>query len=210
MAMMISVPEARRIDDGIWKVKLSPAEARILGTSASTYGPVSVVLLSESPSYNNTNKSLSFNPGAVHLLNLGTSDQTIIVHSDGAPRAGLGNKIKSNNLSFGDTRFISELPAELRELGDSLLHEIRKHFPGELRFYPRSRKYVETPDNFWTVRTQTRDRSFRITIRGKPDVFRKPKSIILKPDMTGYSSLKLSSSSQISELLEILKQVARK
>ncbi len=210
MVMMVAVPGARRLDEGVWKARLSPAEARILGAGISTYGPVSIALLKEAPRFNETDKSLSFNPSAVHLLNLSTSDQVIIIHSSGLSSAATSAKAKRDNLSSGDARFLSELPTELREFGTSLLREARKYFPGELKFYPRSGKDVETPDNFWTVRIQTRDRTFRITVRGKPDTFSKSKSINLKPDMTGYSSFKISSTSQIPELLEVLHQAGKR
>lgn len=77
-------------------------------------------------------------------------------------------------------------------------------------FYPRSGKYVETPDNFWTVRVQPRDRSFRFTVRGTPESFNARGVLKLKPDMTGYSSFKLKDETQIGELVDILKQTRRK
>ena len=87
---------------------------------------------------------------------------------------------------------------------------MRSQFSGELKFFEKSEEFVETPDNFWTVRIRPRDCSFRITVRGKPESFEKPRSVSLKPDMTGYSSFKLSTPGQIDDFIRILAQVPKK
>ena len=212
MNMSVSVANVRCLDDGVWKARLSPAEARILGSSSNSYGSVSIVLVTDKPSFDETNSRLSFNPTSAQVLNLGSSDQAIIISeqcSEGN-RKGLLNRGKTSGPPAGDARFLGELSPELKELGTAVLKKIREHFPGELKYYPKSGKYVETPDNFWTVRIQARDKSLRFTVRGRPDSFHKPKTLQLKPDMTGYSSFKIFEADQIGELIDVLQQVPKK
>ncbi len=213
MALSVSVPGVQRLDERVWKARLSPAEARILGSGSNTYGSISIILLTEKPLFDESRSSLSFNPSSVHILNLGTTNQALfITGSEEQEHTAIHNPhgVVEGKTAAGDAKFLDDLPSHLNAFGSALLSEIRTHFPGELKYYPRSGKFVETPDNFWTVRIQTRDRSFRITVRGRPDTFQKSRTLGLKPDMTGYSSFKVSSASQIPEVLEILKQIPRK
>jgi len=211
MGLMVQIHEARQLDDDVWKARLSPSELRFLDPKAENAGPLSILLLTEDPSFDREARCLSFNPSTVKLLNAGTSDTAILVgskvnetHRVAAPKGTQGAT------GSGDAKFLQSLPPALRDLGTQLLREVRSHFPGDLAFYPASGKYVEAPDNFWTVRPQPRDGSFRITVRGRPVFFQSTRTLELKPDMTGYSSFKVARPGQIDELLRVLKQVRRK
>lgn len=211
MALMVQIHEARQLDDGIWKARLSPSEIRFLDPKADNAGPFSILLLTETPAFDRESRSLSFNPAGVKLLNAGTSDTAILIGTvAAASRAPTPSKVPQASTGSGDQRFVNSLPQNLKDFGTELLREVRTHFPGDLAFYPSSGKYVQAPDNFWTVRPQPRDGSFRITVRGKPESFTATRSLELKPDMTGYSSFKVERPSQIEELIRILKQVRRK
>lgn len=212
MAIMVSIRDVKSLEPGVWKARLAPTDLQFLGAVSSRVGPLSVLLLSEGASFDRNSRVLSFNPGAARLLNLGVGGEAIIVESPSSssyPAKG-ANAALSVRQHEGDTRFLSSLPSTLREFGTKLLHAVRRQFPGELRFFPKSGKFVESPDNFWTVRIQARDVSFRITVRGRPESFGKLRSISLKPDMTGYSSFKLSSPDQLDEFIQILKQTPKK
>jgi len=212
MGMIISVRDVQQLDVTVWKAQLSPQEIRFLGTKPFNYGNVSILLLAESPSFDKEKSILYFSPTNVHVLNLGSSPETIIVEANPTETICPENEFKAptGSLNKGDAHFMKELPTSLKQLGSAILHAVRADFPGELKLFPKSGKYVETPDNFWTIRPQGRDQSFRITVRGGPGNFDSPKSLVLRPDMTGYSSFKVSNSSQIGELVSILHQVRRK
>ncbi|NIT13533.1 MAG: hypothetical protein GWN14_25100 [candidate division Zixibacteria bacterium] len=123
------------------------------------------------------------------------------------------NKEKSNDINLnGDEQFIHDLPTELLEIGKKLLYEIRqfnKH--GILKFHEKSKKYVESPDNFWTVRIQKKDKSLRITVKGAPESFKAlPKDILkhIKPDMGTYSAFKMSTREEdldIDSAIQVIK-----
>jgi hypothetical protein len=212
MALSVSIRGVKSLDSGLWKARLAQAELQFLGSAGSRVGPLSVLLISDGASFDQATRTLSFNPGSAQLLNLGTSDEAIIVQS--APVSGLRPAPQAgypiSRATVGDSRFLANLPTKMREFGKALLEAVRAQYPGELKFFERSGKYVETPDNFWTVRIQARDESFRITVRGKPDSFIGIHSLTIKPDMTGYSSFKLSSPKQIEEFMSVLSQVPKK
>jgi hypothetical protein len=112
-------------------------------------------------------------------------------------------------LATGDKLFLSELPTNLRGLGETLLTEIRGIFPGELNFEPRSAKFDETPEIFWTIKILASEKALRLTVRGTPENFEHTSEIDLKLDKFGYSAFLITRAGQIPGALTLLKQ-ARK
>jgi hypothetical protein len=209
---MVQIHDARQLDEGIWKARLSPSELRFFDGKAENIGPFSILLLAESPTFDRESHSLSFNPSKVKLLNAGTSDTTILIAATlGKPQQTVESKATQQvSAGSGDQKFLQSLPPHLKDFGVELLRQVRAVFPGDLAFYARSGKYVETPDNFWTIRPQPRDGSFRITVRGKPESFSNIGSLNIKPDMGSYSAFKVERPSQLEDLIRVLKQVRRK
>lgn len=213
--MKVVIERARQIEVGIWQAPLKPIEVTSFGSVSSRLGLRSVIVIDGAVLFDDRNKTLAFEHAEARPLNVGESDDTLILvaaNSTGQPKAILPNSLPSANVaisSTGDQRFLGELPKVLRELGETFLKEVRKHFRGSLRYYDKSGKYVETPDNFWTVRIQPRDESLRITLRGRPESFRATK-LDLKADMTSYSAFKLASVSEISEAVSLIRQAAEK
>ena len=211
MGLMFQIHDAKQLDEGVWKVRLSPSEVRLLDAKPETTGPLSVLLLTGTPTFDRDSRCLSFNPVAAKLLAAGSTETAIVIGASATEQHRQSTaKGSSPAAGSGDSNFLLSLTPELKELGTQILREVRSQFSGDLRFFPKSGKFVETPDNFWTVRPQSRDGSFRITVRGRPESFEKSKSLNLKPDMTGYSSLKVSRRGQIEELIRLLKQVRKK
>ena len=111
----------------------------------------------------------------------------------------------------GDERFIaglSKLPPLQQNLGKELLKAIREVHSGKLKYFSKSKKYVESPDNFWVVKIQPRAKSLRIVVYGSPNRHRGKKSIELKDDMTGYSSFLLDNPVQLAESVSTILQAA--
>ncbi len=104
----------------------------------------------------------------------------------------------------GDRTFLGELTEETKELGEQFLSEARKLIPGELNRTP-SGKFVETPDNFWTVKIQPRDKSLRFTVRGKLKDFQMSRSFQLSNDRgIYYSTFKINRIEQVEEALGVI------
>jgi hypothetical protein len=112
-------------------------------------------------------------------------------------------------LATGDKLFLSELPADMRGLGETLLTEIRGIIPGELTFEPRSAKFDETPEIFWTIKILPSKKALRLTVRGTPETFEHTSGIELKLDKFGYSAFHITRVAQVPGAITLLKQ-ARK
>lgn len=213
MTLSLSVRNVNAIADGVWQATLTPEDLQIMAGQPTRMGSVSVLLLLDSPTFDRTTKTLSFAPTRARVLNLGGTDSAVIVESASSPE-DISRPIAlapvAERGGGRDAEFIAALPSSLSTFGKQLLGTVRAAYPGSLKYFPKSGKFVDTPDNFWTVRIQSRDESFRITLRGRPDEFSSTGSIQLIPDMTGYSSLKLKSPAQIADFMKVLQQVPKK
>ena len=207
MALSVSVPNAEILEEGVWKAKLGPSEIKLLGDALISQGGVSVVLVPRRPRYDVAKKTLEFELDGVTVLNAGDSQETLFV---AGKAENDGERWRTDRESVGDQHFLAALPENLRALGEEFLRRVRAEFRGDLRFFPRSGKYVESPDNFWTVRPQPRDRSFRITVRGRPEEFSETGSLIVRPDMGSYSSFKLRTRDEIEDAIKVLRQARRR
>lgn len=212
MGLVFQIHDVSQLDEGVWKARLTPSDIKYFDTGPVQAGGRTILLLSEAPLFNEKGRSLSFDPATARVLTAGGSGSAIVI-AELATR----ERVRTSNTSStapergtGDTAFLQSLPADLKELGKELLHEVRKEFSGDLRFFPKSGKFIEKPDNFWTIRPQPRDGSFRITVRGRPESFTKSQSLEVKPDMPGYSSFKISRQGQLVEVMELMRQVRRK
>lgn len=210
--MRISVQGANRVGDGAWRVKLSPQDTRVFGEAPHRHGAWTVLALDQEPEFDGDSRELSFDPSSARLLNLGGAEQALVLapladvavarqERKGEPRAATllpGAR--------GDRAFLAALTEATKGLGERFLSEVRKLIPGELN-RTDSGKFVETPDNFWTVRIQPRDKSLRFTVRGKLTDFRVPKSIQLSHDRgIYYSAFKIGRIEQVEDAIEILLQ----
>ena len=211
--MTVSVPIDRKLCENVSVVQLDPSEVRLLGSSDNAYGKFSVVLLMGSPGQRNGH--VEFEQRHAHVLNIGTSSQALVIFGaeTEASRQTTRPRPQDDSLSVsseGDQAFLNELPGELRAIGSALLRSVRRHYPGALRLFPKSGRYVESPDNFWTVKIQPRDGSLRITVRGIPEDFKVPAGIDLKPDQRVYSNFKIWRHDQVEAALSIIRQARKK
>lgn len=189
---------------GIWTAHLADPEVASLGKPERAQGTHSVVLLSEKPLFDPGRRSLTFPLDSARLVNRGSTREVVLIAT--TPNAVPPPAPSSN----GDQQFLDKLPADLHDLGLELLRRIRAEYPGELRFHPASEKFVESPDNFFTIRIQPRDKSLRITVRGLPDRFPPARTLVLRKDMTSYSAFKVSSIDQIDEAMQVLRSADRR
>jgi hypothetical protein len=113
----------------------------------------------------------------------------------------------------GDEDFYNDLerlPPPLREVGMLLLAGVRQAHPdGRLIYHAGSGRYVEWPDNFWTIKPQPRAESFAITVRGTFDSSRFT-SIQVKPDRGSYSRFVVNKKGQVEEALRIILAARRR
>jgi hypothetical protein len=238
LKLKMTIDGAKHVDTGIWRATLEPEEATTLGNCESRSGPFSVLFIESEVDFNQTSQTITFDPNSVTLLNIGNTDQIIILSGDhsGPPEVVDSDKPAesvlnhtteedtpispkddnqkeknaefelSQTLATGDKLFLSELPVEVRDLGETLLSEIRNIFPGELNYEPRSAKFDETPEIFWTIKILPQDNALRLTVRGTPEDFETASGIDIQLDKFGYSAFHVNSLSQITGAISILQQ----
>jgi hypothetical protein len=188
-------------DDRIWKAEVNPNDFKFLGTCQNSIGRISVILVMN-PIFIESQNRLEFEPSSAQILNIGNSTKTIII--------GMGPEAKTPT---GDDKFLEEIrktSPKLLLIGEKLLFEVRRNNPlGELKS-TESGKFVETPDNYWTVKIQPRNQSLRITVRGRPHEFDVEGDIDIKADRPGYSGFKINEENQLNSALLIMKRAKRK
>ena len=210
MAICWTFDGITKLDNGIWKGNIDENDLSFLGDSSNHFGELSVLIvrnpIEEQEKESGLKTRIKFEPRQSILINKGSSSEILIL------------EIKNNNQKHlqdllpvsGDEAFIKDLKSsspKLNKIGNVLLNEIRKFSKGNLRFHPKSKKYVERPDNFWVIRIQPRDDSLRLVVRGLPDKFADlANSLTIKKDMTSYSSFKVFDMSQVPEAVRIIRR----
>ena len=207
MAMNIVMSDVKQVASGIWKTSLQSHEVNLFGRSSNRYGNLSIIILRDSNvTFDEKVNILSFDPKYAILVNHGGGKEAIIIHNeDKTIMSVTGSAI----ILEGDDQFIDELTVELKDLGQRLLSEIRRNYNGSL-VKANSNRYIESPDNFWTVKIQHRDKSLSITVRGTPEIFDDLLILKVKSDRTGYSRFKISTDSQIKEAVSVILQSLEK
>ena len=105
---------------------------------------------------------------------------------------------------------IEGLQAQLREIGVLIYTGVRAASPrGKLRYYKKSKRFVESPDNFWTICFQPRCSDFVITVRGEPEEF-KTESIVVKRDRGTYSRFKVTRLEEVDEAVRLILSARRR
>ncbi|WP_344135278.1 hypothetical protein [Pedococcus bigeumensis] len=204
--------EATKSGESVWRGRLDSSELELLGKPTSTRGPVSVVLLHANPSM--LGGELIVETTAATLLNRGSSEVSIFVASPEPLVTALSSEAppapSTPGARGGDQEFLRQLPPVLREVGSQFLQEARRRWPGELRFSTPSGRFVETPDNFWTVKIQPRDASLRITLRGEASKFPPLPALDLKDDRNGYSTFKVRTMADVPTAISLLERSLRR
>jgi len=212
MSISITISDVKLLDVDLWKASLEPREVKSLTTGAKRTGDASVVLVNKIDSSNGD--KIQFTLGSIEVLIIGRTSTTYFICSNMEHRGKASAKksnFEPNEFANSDDAFRSALrnaPEEVRKLGESFIDEARKHFRGTLT-NTKSGKFVEKPDNYWTVKIQPRDKSLAITVRGEPDKFSVTDQIELKRDRPGYSRFKIRNTNQILSAISIIRQAER-
>jgi len=200
---------------GIWTAEIDPQRLIKLANPVRQGGRLSVVMVNH-PSYQESESSLQFDLDSAFLLNLGNTSVTIILDSGESDTALpeiepiLG--LQSN--PPGDRRYIKELdklPDTQRRVGIELLRQIRAKYVGELKL-KESGRFVESPDNFWTIKIQPHRNNLCIIVYGCAEEhmkFKKYKSFELKNDRSPFSIFRIHELHQIPEAVEVVLEAKR-
>lgn len=232
MSIRVTIDRVSRVAPGVWEGLIPPQDVQSLGSAGVSYGSTSVLLMLDSPRYSPNPGSLTFRMASIRVLNRGTSERAIFIDSASelipsdrptrtigpivdpyfdraAPRVdddqeGSHGSDRQPQPSVGDYEFLRNLPEELKEVGEALLLGVRAWHRGSLVYHPKSQKYVESPDNFWTVRIQPRNLDLRITVFGKPEDHTHS-ALVLKQDLASYSSLLLKGLDDVEDAIAVIR-----
>jgi hypothetical protein len=193
--------DVQQVEPAIHLTSLAMDDLELLGKPIHQQGAVSVVLLSDHPQP--INGQLTFEHTKVTLLNLGSSASTVVITTPAIPHA-------TAPLPHGDSQFRSELPPGLRDVGNLLLDQVRRRWAGELGLTQTPRKYVERPDNFWTVKIQPRVGTLALTVRGEPHELSPFSALVLKADQAGYSRFQIRSTDEVDDVIALMEHVPRR
>jgi hypothetical protein len=211
--MRVIIEEVSPGAEGVWTANVDPQRLIRLAKPIRQGGSLNVVLVAR-PSCDTGTHSLQFDLDSAILLNLGNTFETVLIDSREREviKPAPGSLPHTQKQPSGDRRFLEELsrlPDSLRKVGDELLAEVRKEYPGELVFHQKSGKFVESPDNFWVVRIQPRAKSLRIIVYGTPKEHGPQNLIALKDDMASYSNFVIDSQHQILEAVGVIGEAKR-
>jgi hypothetical protein len=206
----------------VWTASLTAAEVRRLGEPKSRTGQRSVVAIRDAH-FDAEAHLLSFSPEKATALNIGSTDETLIIDIGNVLPASLEDvpverhAERSHNveppepLGSGDAAFLAECRRHFRKeslvrMGTELLAEIRKHYPGKL-IEGQARKWVNYPGNFVALTIQNRDQSFAIHVKGRPEDFKAP-TLDIRPDRGTYCRFKLETERQYQDAAQVVLQSA--
>jgi hypothetical protein len=209
--VQLTIDDAEEIGPFLWSAEIAPSDIAMFGTAPSSAGARTVLLLIEPPVYTPSRRQLRFDPRAVRPLNIGASREAILIGSSPSQSsARVAGVSPAEPVNAGDRVFLAALPGSLSAIGKSLLAGIREHFHGQLRLSEESKRYVETPDNFWTVKIQPRDISLRITVRGRPQHLPSPADLKVSDDRPGYSTFKVAAVNEVPSAIKVILGAGRR
>jgi hypothetical protein len=213
--MKVTVDKVTLGTEGVWTVQIDPQRLLRLAKPHHQGGHTSILMISQ-PYFDEQNHSLQFDLDSAILLNLGNTNKAIFIDSAESEdmqefeQIQFVQQVDTKKLTAGDRQFFEELkklPEAQQKLGKQLLTLIRQELPGELKFHQKSGKFVESPDNFWVVRVQPRAKSLRIIVYGNPNkYYGLQNTIVLKPDMAGYSNFVIDKENQLSDAINIIRK----
>jgi len=213
MGLKVTIEEAVRIGDGVWKAALDPEETTAFGECKSKIGPFSILLLESEIHFDQKTKRITFDPKSTQLINIGSTNKIFLLSDSPSGQKAFvttapkpeRKPVKARRISEkksaekvvkyepsqvvppGDKLFLIELPPDIRSFGEVLLSSVRCHFKGELHYEPRTGKLI----------------------RGTPDTFKIPPAINLLRDKFGYSAFEISKKEQIEGAVSLIKQASK-
>jgi len=201
--MQIVFESAASSSPGIWLTHVPPHELRMLGAPSLSRGNTSILLV-QTPAFDEENERLTVLAEGLTLLNLGTTNRTLVVDAKLQDASALVAGPSSEAPGDREYRTLVDmhLKGEAREVAHEILTKIREASPGDLKRGERN-NFSNSPSNFWYVIVQPRTQCLSITVRGEPETFG-TSSLQLVTDRPGFTRFQLRSSVDLDEALRII------
>jgi len=211
--MIVRIDSVMVGSEKVWSTKVEPRKLVRFGSAVSQKGNISILLVSQ-PQYSGKDNTLEFCLESAILLNLGETENLVIIHDDAIINNAESEKKRSGMFPLGNgdevfLKTIESMPEKIKISGSTILKSVRKVSHGELIYKEKSGKFVETPDNFWVVRVQPRVKNLRYVVYGLPEMHKDYKNIKLKKDMTSYSSFIVNAYGQVDDAIDAIVSAKR-
>lgn len=210
----VNFDEAVRIGAGMWRASADPARLAGLGRFATAERGPTIIFLDEEPRGGNGSR-VEFVLDTARLVNLGTLAEAIVIRIpssqeiSGAGTEGDVNDAQPDGLVAGDMAFLNSVPTSLRQIGEKFLRTMRREFPGQLEYREASGRWIETPDAWWTIKSQPYRQNFYISVRRPPEDYDPPAALTMKRERASWSRFYLGTEKQIADVMTVLRQASR-
>jgi hypothetical protein len=203
MSIMLVIGDVHEVDRGIWTAQLAPSEVLRLNDAKPMRTLRRSIVAVSGVEFDGSSNRLFVDPSKASVLNVGTTDQAVII--DVGPEDHSGT-VRLSEPNLGDEEFLRScqrlLGEELCGMAKQLLAELRQKHQGHLH-EGQARKWVNGPRNFVAITIQPRDRSLAVHVKGNPDEFVAP-SLDIRPDRPSYSRFKLERHDQLSDAIQVV------
>jgi hypothetical protein len=212
MSLRLTIENVQAFGPDIWGAHLTGAEVRRLGEPKVRGGRRSIISVTDAR-FAQEARLLSFSPEHAAVLNIGSSDNALIIDIGNDASAEIESPHTKNNaprpepLGSGDAAFLAEcrrlfLNPSLVKMGTGLLQEVRKRYPGKM-VEGKARKWVNHPANFLALTIQNRDQSFAIHVKGRSHDFTAP-TLDIRRDRGSYCRFKLEQERQLQDAIKVI------
>lgn len=187
-----------------WLTRINPAYLERFAPEMAKETWASVVVVEEAE-YDPIGQALVVRGDSIHPLAIGTSDTAIVLARQHA-KARIQQASLARAQMNGDEAFLKEaarLPIWAQESAAKILAAVREIDDGGLERGERS-KFVNRPNNFWTITAQPQAKGFAITIYGRPHLFTTERIKVLD-DRPGHSRFVIRDSSEVPEAIRLIK-----
>ncbi len=210
MPLRLTIENVEPFGPNVWGAHLTGAEVRRLGQPRTSEGRRSIISVKDGR-FVEEERLLSFSPEHANVLNVGSTDDALIIDIGSDASGDIGpaassTAAQSEPLGSGDAAFLAEcrrlLSPSLVEMATRLLHEIRNRYPGRL-VEGLARKWVNQPENFLAITIQNRDQSLAIHVKGSPTNFG-GNTLDIRPDRGSYCRFKLQHERQLEDAINVI------
>ncbi len=218
MSLSIAVPVLKVVSPGVWEVDIRSEDLSALGTPLFTGGPRSILFFTRAPTSIEANE-IRVNPIGI-LVAAASAQETLPAlaidlscaeeQESQAPMADRPHGSPLVSPVNRDAEFFSSLgdqPEDLGLLARSVVQFARALAPtGYLELAGSSGRWVERPNNFWSIKVQPRARSISVTVAGSVADHTQFPDIVLKQDRGSYSRFTMASQGQLSSACRLIRE----
>ena len=193
------------IQDGCWLTRINARYLERLSPKPMLQSSVSVVLVDEAE-YDETGQALIVRGEPLCPITIGVSDTAIVIVRRSISVKEAESALQSPRAN-GDNAFLKEaarLPTWAKESAGQILRAIREVDHGQLERGERN-KFINRPNNFWTITAQPQAKGLAITMYGRPHLFKSDRISILD-DRPGHSRFVIRHHNEVVEAIRLVKE----